>query len=161
MKSYLLSTLATQLAAKPPPAFTQAHPNDWLVWEPGAWRPAQSATVLTARAQASAVPPGGEGLALALLAMPRRANQLVLGRGEDCDLCVNDGTLSQRHLLLMRDAEGWTVRDAGSRNGTKLAGTPLVPGTPARLKEGARIEAGHVRFTFHTSEGLLARLKQG
>jgi hypothetical protein len=56
--------------------------------------------------------------------------------------------------------ERWTVRDAGSRNGTKVdgaaAGTASVPLTP-----GAHLEAGAVRLTFYDGAGLYLRLRAG
>lgn len=83
-----------------------------------------------------------------------------MGRGSECDGVINEGTLSQLHLVFMRDAHTWTVRDANSRNGSRLDGARLEPGKPVPLSNGARIQAGQLALTFHTSAGLLKRLQE-
>ena len=102
-------------------------------------------------------PVGAEALALALEGGP----QLVLGRDPSCQLVINDGTLSARHLVLTQGPTGWTVADAGSSNGTRLHGVVLRPHEPHRLTEGARIEAAQVVLSYWTPEGLWQRLKLG
>jgi hypothetical protein len=52
------------------------------------------------------------------------------------------------------------VKDAGSRNGSRLDGMPLAA-APARLAPGAAIEAGAVRLTFLDAAGLYVRLRAG
>ncbi|MBL8956663.1 MAG: FHA domain-containing protein, partial [Myxococcaceae bacterium] len=53
----------------------------------------------------------------------------------------------------------WTVRDAGSKNGSTLDGVKLEPGAPQTLKTGSKLSAGGVTFTFYAPAGMLARLK--
>ncbi|HEV8460221.1 MAG TPA: FtsK/SpoIIIE domain-containing protein [Gaiellaceae bacterium] len=63
--------------------------------------------------------------------------------GRDSAISIADPALSGRHLVLTIAADGSaTVADAGSRNGTTLDGTPLEPGTPVSLPQGALIRAG-------------------
>ena len=161
MKSYLLSTLAAQLASAGVEGFRGQHPHDWLVWEPGAWRPPDRTTLVVAAGTADAGR-AGEALALALEPTKAAPGQVTLGRGETCAVTINDGTLSQLHLTFMKTAEGgWTVRDAGSKNGSKLDGIKLEPGQPWPLRSGARIQAAQVAFTFYTPEGLVSRIMTG
>lgn len=154
MKSLLLSTLRAQFASKGADALKAAHPHAWLLWEPGSWKPPQKQTMVFSAVGPGTKASGGEALALAL----DGGQQMVLGRDPLCDLVINDGTLSARHLVVARAANGWTVADAGSSNGTKLQGAVLPPNEPRALLEGARIEAAQVILTYWTPEGLWRRL---
>jgi hypothetical protein len=166
--SYLLSWLRKRFATTDMAAFEKLHPHDWLVWEPGAWHPPERAGhTLVAGAQgpwppaagAAATGAAGEALAIALARQGRRP-YVTLGRGPENDLVIDDATLSRVHLVLMRAADGtWTVRDAGSSNGSRLAGQRLEPGKPLPLPPGTRLEAGEVRLTFHDPADLLRRLQ--
>lgn len=155
----MLSALRQQYRDADFEAFAKVHPYCWLLWEPGIWTPpGKSPTTLLVR---SPTPPGGPGESLALGLVSRRGrSQVTVGRSTENDLTINDATLSGTHLLLMQDAIGWTVRDAGSRNGSWLNDARLSPGIPHRLVEGASIRAAQVMFTFHTPEGLFGRLRR-
>jgi len=51
--------------------------------------------------------------------VPRgRAETLVVGRNEACDLVFDDKKISAVHLELVATERGVRVRDLGSRNGT-------------------------------------------
>lgn len=156
MKSYLLSMLRSASAGKNLEAFIATWPHDWLIWEPGNWKPPGPTTLVE-----SPTPPApavGEALALALAERPGSA-QVTVGRGSDCDVPVNDGTLSLLHLVFMRSSDGlWTVRDANSRNGTFVGGRRLEPGKPAVLQDSDQIRAAQVVFTYATPQHLFSRL---
>jgi len=156
MRSYLLSMLQRSFQDKNLAAFLSRHANDWLVWEPGAWKPPARATLVPG--EGTPVPVKGEALALALVERPDRP-QLTLGRGADCDAPINDGTLSQVHLVFMRTDRGtWTVRDANSKNGTVVADKKLPPGQPYELRDGDAIHAAQVVFTYCSPRRLYERL---
>lgn len=163
VKSYMLSALKRQLGALSLPALHKVHSAEWLVWEAGAWKAGRGgAPTLQLPAQSKDGPlphaVGGEALAMTLV----RGATLVLGRAPSCDLSVNDATLSSHHLSFVTTPDGqWTVEDLGSTNGTLLNGGKLPPRVPRLLADGVDLEAGSVHFTFHTPEGLWARLKRG
>ena len=46
------------------------------------------------------------------------ANVTALGRHPDSDIFLDDITVSRRHAVIGRVADGYEVRDAGSLNGT-------------------------------------------
>jgi pSer/pThr/pTyr-binding forkhead associated (FHA) protein len=94
------------------------------------------------------------------LRRPLRRSHLVLGRAPDCDLVLDEATLSQCHLVLLAHRDTWLVQDAASTNGTRLDGAPLLQARAYRLRDGACLEAGQVRFTFHEPAGLAARLRR-
>ncbi|MBV8551458.1 MAG: SpoIIE family protein phosphatase [Acidobacteriaceae bacterium] len=60
-----------------------------------------------------------------------------------------DSGLSREHLVFENTADGWMVRDAGSRNGTRLNGVRLT--APARLAHGDRINAGYLTIRYSPS----------
>jgi pSer/pThr/pTyr-binding forkhead associated (FHA) protein len=159
VKSWLLSTLRAQYAAKGADAFVQAAPRHWLLWEPGAWRPPQKQTMAISidslRASSQA---GAEALVIALEPAGR---PLVLGRAPDCDVVINDGTLSARHVALHGEPGGWQVEDLGSTNGSRVNEVTLKPGQRLALPPGARLDVGQVALTFYASEGLWPRLSKG
>ncbi len=72
-----------------------------------------------------------------------------IGRGMDCDIVVTDPLSSRVHAILVREEEGWWVRDAGSRNHTYVNGQKT---DEARLVEGTVIRVGSVEFAFHHSD---------
>jgi hypothetical protein len=160
LKSYLISSLTFRFSTTDVEAFKKAHPHDWLLWEPGNWKPPGSTTLVGPGLSTTPTPAStGEALALAL-EKKKDGGQLTLGRGPECDAVINDGTLSTLHLVFMQSDKGaWTVRDAGSRNGSKVDGLPLAAGQPQELKNGAKITAAGVTFTFYSPAGLLQRLK--
>ncbi|MBL4848589.1 MAG: sigma 54-interacting transcriptional regulator [Planctomycetes bacterium] len=67
----------------------------------------------------------------------------VLGRGEGCELQILDDGISRRHAQILREDQGWTLRDLESRNGTRLNGVPVES---AALVVGDRITLGTVRL---------------
>ena len=70
----------------------------------------------------------------------------LVGRGEGCDLALDDARVSRRHARLAPFDGGWRVEDLGSKNGT------LVDGEPPR--DGALPE-----FAWLSFGGLLARFE--
>jgi two-component system, NtrC family, response regulator AtoC len=67
----------------------------------------------------------------------------VLGRDADCDVRIDDQSLSRRHATL-RGGAGWTIEDLGSSNGTKVAGKALAPLERRPLEDGEVVELGLV-----------------
>lgn len=55
---------------------------------------------------------------------------IVLGRDALCDLVLRSGGVSRRHSEIAVSDDGFELRDAGSRNGTKLAGLPISGSVP-------------------------------
>jgi pSer/pThr/pTyr-binding forkhead associated (FHA) protein len=83
----------------------------------------------------------------------------VLGRAPECDLPINDGSLSRSHLAFVFGPGQPTVEDLGSLNGSSLAGQRLQPGQPQPLVAGAQLQAGSVYLTFLDAAGLFERLR--
>jgi hypothetical protein len=70
----------------------------------------------------------------------------VLGRGDDCDLKLEDSFASGRHARLVPQGEVIVLEDLGSTNGTYLNGQPLAG--PQPLHAGDKVRIGDSEFTF-------------
>jgi len=159
VRGYLISWLAKHSSGRNLEEFAAERPEDWLIWEAGPWRPTyQNKDTLEQGSEKLRSPHGAdESLAIALEQGAKKP-YVSLGRGPDNDIVIDDATLSRLHLLLQREGDHWTIRDAGSTNGTTVEGARLGP-DPVELHVGARILAGSVRLTFYDSGGLYLRLK--
>lgn len=77
--------------------------------------------------------------------VPLNKADYILGRSPDCDLVVNDNSVSRKHCRIsLRHDEPW-VSDMESRNGTYLNGIKLDDERP--LRDGDVIKLGRVEFT--------------
>ena len=65
-----------------------------------------------------------------LIALPARAR---VGRAADCAVRIDSRLVSNAHATLWWEDGRWHVRDHGSRNGTRMAGQPLAPGSRAPI----------------------------
>jgi hypothetical protein len=68
---------------------------------------------------------------------------LVVGRDKGVNLFVDDPAVSRRHLMLRRDADGWTVLDLRSTNGTYVNGWRIER---AHLRPGDELQVGDTRL---------------
>jgi len=69
----------------------------------------------------------------------------TIGRKESNTVVLKDSVASSYHCEIVRDLNGYVIRDLGSTNGT-LVNNEMV--TEAQLSHGARIRIGNVRFVF-------------
>lgn len=65
-----------------------------------------------------------------VITLEPRTRQVAVGRSGRCEVLLDDPAVSHRHARLARCANGWTLVDAGSRNGTfvndRAAATPTL-----------------------------------
>jgi len=72
----------------------------------------------------------------------------TVGRGADCDVVLDDDSVSRKHAELARDDRGaYRVRDLESANGTFLNAKP-VGREPVLVPEGAKLRFGDVELLF-------------
>jgi diguanylate cyclase (GGDEF)-like protein len=70
---------------------------------------------------------------------------LILGRGDDCDITVQDFSVSRRHVRFDLDLDGYLVTDLESTNGTYVNDTP-AKNTP--LNDGDYVRVGNCLYRF-------------
>jgi len=70
----------------------------------------------------------------------------LLGRGSDCDLRLDNATISRRHAHLARGAHGWMLIDLGTTNGCAVNDEPVQG--QAALKRGDLLHLGAVSLLF-------------
>jgi Protein of unknown function (DUF3662)/FHA domain len=85
---------------------------------------------------------------------PLQPPGLVIGRGSDADLRINDPGISRRHAQIRVTAAGQAIKidivDLGSTNGIMVNGHRVQQ---APLHEGSRIEIGSTRMLVHAPAG--------
>jgi FHA domain/zinc-ribbon domain len=75
---------------------------------------------------------------------PRDGRTLV-GRSPECDIFLDDVTVSRRHAEIMRDGDTFTIRDLGSLNGTYVNRQRIES---AVLENDDEVQVGKYRLTF-------------
>lgn len=105
---------------------------------------------------------GGEPLAVIVEKTKDNAFQrrVTVGRTSNNDIVLDDTSVSRFHAWLQtEEGQGWSIVDAGSRNGTWVASKKLNAKTPSGLSSGVKIRVGVIELTFFTAEGFLKMLK--
>ena len=95
----------------------------------------------------------GEGPALVVRSGGGRAGehflleqeQTTVGRSPDCDVFLDDVTVSRRHALVLRRDGRFFIEDRGSLNGTFLNRRRIESGP---LEDGDEVQIGKYRLTF-------------
>jgi hypothetical protein len=81
-------------------------------------------------------------------AFPINQPVTTIGRHRDCDIVLDQPTVSRYHAELHRDGHRHTIIDAGSLNGIYHNQHQVEQ---AELNHGDQLWIGVVHFTFHTS----------
>jgi hypothetical protein len=76
---------------------------------------------------------------------PLDADRVVIGRGAECDIAIDDLYLSTKHTQLWFEDDEWYIADMGSKNGTYVNGTRMDK-EPLILDSGDKIRLGQVEF---------------
>ena len=69
----------------------------------------------------------------------------TIGRSPDCDIFLDDVTVSRQHAVLERSADTFTIEDQGSLNGTFVNRRRIER---AELAHGDELQIGKYRLTF-------------
>lgn len=69
----------------------------------------------------------------------------LIGRSPECDIFLDDVTVSRRHAELSRDDDTFTIRDLGSLNGTFVNRRRIESAT---LHDDDELQIGKYRLTF-------------
>ena len=72
-------------------------------------------------------------------------NPLVIGRGNDCEILINDHSVSRRHARIQPGADGYYAVDLQSTNGTYVND---IPASMCKLKDGDYLRVGNCIYRF-------------
>ncbi len=90
--------------------------------------------------------------------------EMSIGRSKDCDISIEDETVSGSHAAIRIDEDGFFITDMNSKNGTIVNRSPISG--KSELKKGDEIDIGDVKLKFvHkdaaiSKEELLSEIKQ-
>jgi putative serine protease PepD len=83
-------------------------------------------------------------------------SSILIGRGEDCGLVINDALASHHHVRVTRhdatDTTELTIEDQGSANGTLINDTPLIARTPTKARIGDLLQVGDSHIVMSESK---------
>lgn len=75
------------------------------------------------------------------------SNEVTIGRDPSSSVFLNDMTVSRHHALLSVSAQGASIEDLGSLNGTWVDGAIV---NNANLSDGSTIQIGTFRMVYHS-----------
>lgn len=78
--------------------------------------------------------------------IPLGRDELVIGRGEECDVIIPHASISREHARVKKLKPGYVLFDLQSKNGTYVNGRPIVENL---LKDGMKVRIGEVEFVFY------------
>lgn len=89
---------------------------------------------------------GGGDIDLRVHPIPEHGGRGVLiGRGEDCEVRILEGSVSKEHARLRLKGEVWLVMDLESSNGTHVAERRLPAGVWTQVPAGSTVSIGAYR----------------
>jgi hypothetical protein len=99
------------------------------------------------------LPEGVDGPALIVRAgggragetFPLEQERITIGRSPDCEIFLDDVTVSRKHAVVGRSGTVFTIADEGSLNGTFVNKKRVES---AELEDGDEIQIGKYRLTF-------------
>jgi FHA domain len=84
-------------------------------------------------------------------------DRITIGRTSNNDVVILHSSVSRLHAYV-READGWVVADAGSKNGSWLGDEPLEARRETALPPGAILRLGDVQLLFYRSTELFELL---
>jgi pSer/pThr/pTyr-binding forkhead associated (FHA) protein len=81
----------------------------------------------------------GESFAIA-------GERMSVGRRPECDVFLDDVTVSRDHAMLIKRGDEWYIDDCGSLNGTYVNRSRI---DSHRMQEGDEVQVGKYKLTFH------------
>jgi hypothetical protein len=77
-----------------------------------------------------------------------QGERTTIGRSPDCDIFLDDVTVSRKHAVLIEQNGDFLIEDRGSLNGT-FVNRRRIDG-PTRLQSGDEVQIGKYRLSFIT-----------
>jgi pSer/pThr/pTyr-binding forkhead associated (FHA) protein len=76
---------------------------------------------------------------------PLEGDRTSLGRAPECDVFLDDVTVSRHHAVITHATDGFTIDDEGSLNGTYVNRRRVET---AKLEDGDEVQIGKYKLTF-------------
>ena len=86
------------------------------------------------------------------------ADMITVGRTANNDVVLNHITVSRFHAYFRHKGDGWTLSDAGSKNGSFLESERLEARKERAIESGDRLRMGDVEVTFFAVSDLFDML---
>ena len=102
----------------------------------------EAADIQGPRLEVFSGPLSGQKFALAI----EEGGSFVLGRGSECQVVLDDGSVSRNHVQITRFGKVHYISDLGSSNGTLVDGQLILKDHP--LQNNAEIKVGVYNFIF-------------
>ena len=74
-----------------------------------------------------------------------KLDRTLIGRSPECDIFLDDVTVSRKHAVLVRENGDFTIEDQGSLNGTFVNRARIES---AKLRDGDELQIGKYRLVF-------------
>ena len=105
---------------------------------------------------------GGDPMAVVIEKTKDNAFQrrITIGRTANNDIVLDDSSVSRFHAWIEQDNANWVLVDAGSRNGSTVAGRKVVAKAPSVLTNGLVLRIGALQLTYYTAQGFLEMLQR-
>jgi pSer/pThr/pTyr-binding forkhead associated (FHA) protein len=87
----------------------------------------------------------GESVEFAL-----EGDTLVVGRGDDASICIDEPLVSRQHARLERRESGWVVVDLGSTNRTRVNGEVVM--RERVLVHGDELRFGRAKCMYYAAD---------
>ena len=91
----------------------------------------------------------------------RGGKTISVGRTADSDVVINDFSVSRKQCTFQPQGQGWLLTDAGSTNGTVVAGKKYKAPESVLLMGGEEVVIGRLLFEFHTPLSLATKIRTG
>jgi pSer/pThr/pTyr-binding forkhead associated (FHA) protein len=76
---------------------------------------------------------------------PLESERISVGRAPECEVFLDDVTVSRKHAVITRRTDGFTIEDEGSLNGTYVNRRRVET---ANLADGDEVQIGKYKLTF-------------
>ncbi|MEW6667971.1 MAG: FHA domain-containing protein [Thermodesulfobacteriota bacterium] len=70
-----------------------------------------------------------------------------IGRSPNNDIQIDEGSISRRHVKIVRSGDRYYVEDLNSTNGTFVNNQPINPGEQVEVEEGLPVAIGKILFS--------------
>jgi len=134
------SRCGSHLAAPEPPKDSVT--ATYRVGETGELIPVELDDVVTEEGAALVIRAGGGRVGESF---PITSDRMTVGRRPDCDIFLDDVTVSRDHAVLVRRSGAWFLDDSGSLNGTYVNRRRIES---HKLEDGDELQVGKYKLTY-------------